>query len=63
METDSWTPRNSTVLDGSTAPLDSCPECSSHQFSAESTHDGLIFRCTNCGAGWLYELGYLRHVA
>lgn len=63
MDSTPSTPRNATVLDDSVAPLDSCPDCSSHVFSAESTLEELIFRCAGCGAGWSFELGYLRHVA
>jgi hypothetical protein len=45
------------------APFDACPSCDGSAFHTEITVDRPIFRCTACGAGWMYELGYVRAVA
>lgn len=41
------------------APFDSCPSCDGRTFDTEATADRPVFRCVRCGAGWLYELGYV----
>jgi hypothetical protein len=45
------------------SPLDACPRCEGETFDAESTTDRPVFRCTCCGTGWLFELGYVRPAA
>jgi hypothetical protein len=49
-------PRRRQVL----VPFDSCPTCDGDRFAAETVMDRLVFRCSACGAGWMYELGYVR---
>lgn len=44
-------------------PIDACPRCQSESFRAEATVDRPVFRCADCGVGWIYELGYARAVA
>jgi transposase-like protein len=44
------------------APIDACPRCSNESFHAELTVDRPVFRCADCGVGWIYELGYARAV-
>jgi hypothetical protein len=42
------------------APFDACPSCDGGVFDTEVTIDRPIFRCAGCGAGWMFELGYVR---
>ena len=53
-------PNAAVQLRPGSAPFDACPNCDSEALTAEATTDRPVFRCTNCGMGWLYELGYIR---
>ncbi len=39
-------------------PLESCPDCGSHDFLIEE-HPEIVFRCLGCATGWRFQLGYV----